>query len=395
MNWKKIIAGLAIITCLGSTAVLSTSCKTTSPASSLRTSPTDCDCRDLECWNKKSNKASAKNFSCAANALNVAAAFSPGTLYPILADLALLVNTPIQVALDDQSTQMTMLELLGPGHFLAGDTTRFISRATIEKNPGIMCISEMSAMFGKFYSTLYFLSNNINKENHFSPTFYQGLKGTFLSIDGLAKMTQAFGSCLVAIDRDPAFNTTARAQLRALGNGLNSILLPLRTVFAVIDCGFTITEGGQVLLGNSLCMMDDFKALAASQRDLDSQRQHVLDAPMPNQPDESTPDTLRCNLEPDSCNTAAYKKFGIWLGQQTYIRYATRSGLCADMCGNRGNAGAEAKSYQTAIFGDDATNCLAAINTAQQCHDSIDFCISYCCNQDSSCADAARGKLVQ
>ena len=380
-------------------AGLTAACKPTPPSSSSKSTDGECECRDLECWRKKSNKASAENFSCAANALSLAAA--PASALALLADIAILAQEPLQVTLANQRMDITLLNLSSTAHQGAADITGFLNAATPEKNPGIFCVTQTFRMFGQFYFTMSYLVSNINKENDFSPTFYTGLKGIFFGVTDLAKMTQAFGACIAAIEQDPALSGLAKSQLNAMNKALNSVLIPISRVFAIMDCGFAITAGGNVLLGNSICLAKDFKNLADSQRDLAAQRQRILDQPMPNQPDESTPDNLRCNLQPDSCNISAYRKFGIWLGQQTYIRYATRSGLCSDMCGNNGRGSAEAKVYQNNIFGDDAVNCMAAINTAQQCDGpannqaSIAICISLCCNQENSCAVAARNKLAQ
>ncbi len=388
----------ALLLCLGMTG-LTTACKPTPPSSASKSTEGECDCRHLECWRKKSNKASAENFSCAANALSLAAA--PASALAILADIASLAQEPLQVTLANQRMDVTLMNLLSTSQFATADLIGFLNTATPEKNPGIFCITQTSRMFGQFLSSATYLFSKFGKENDFSPTFYQKLKGIFSGANDLAKMTQAFGACIAAIEQDPALSGAAQSQLSAMNKALNRVIFPIQQVFAIMDCGFAITAGGNVLLGNSICLAKDFKILADSQRDLAAQRQRVLDLPMPNQPDESTPDNLRCNLQPDSCNVAAYRKFGIWLGQQTYIGYATRSGLCSDMCGNNGRGSAEAKLYQDNIFGDDAVNCMAAINTAQQCDGpandpaSIVICISHCCNQENSCANAARNKLAQ
>lgn len=158
---------------------------------------------------------------------------------------------------------------------------------------------------------------------------------------------------------------------------------------AITSCSFNIATGLVKVGDNAVCLGKDLQDLNQSKKALARSLQKTLTDKAPR---GVGPRGFQCNRESDSCNTFGMAKFGIWLGQQTYWTYNTRSYLCADMCGNKGRGSVECKANVKDIFNSDAAHCGPVCNT-QQCDRAVDLCVSYCCNQDSGCVDSSHSKM--
>jgi hypothetical protein len=187
-------------------------------------------------------------------------------------------------------------------------------------------------------------------------------------------------------------DTSAAKDLKLLGDQLKKFGGYFKAGIALFnDCGINMLSSGYVLAQNSMCLVGDFKSLMASNDSLRDSLDSTLRRPAPNPPGEAP--NSSCNGESKNCNRFAMKKFGIWLGQQSYYSYLTRSSVCADMCGNKGSGRAECENNMHEIFQSDAPFCVPVCRSSQ-CQAAIDQCISFCCGQESSCTDAARAKAV-
>ncbi len=159
---------------------------------------------------------------------------------------------------------------------------------------------------------------------------------------------------------------------------------------AITSCSYNIATGIVKIADNTICLGGDLKRLYDSQAALNLALDRTLRTPAPRR---SNVPSRSCNDEESSCNTFGMQKFGIWLGQQSYWSYATRSYLCADMCSNKGSGSAECKANARDIFRDDLASCSPAVCGTSQCNNAIAMCVSYCCGQDNSCARTAHEKM--
>jgi hypothetical protein len=164
----------------------------------------------------------------------------------------------------------------------------------------------------------------------------------------------------------------------------------LETGSAIVSCGLNIASGIVKVGDNSVCLAGDLKNLHQSKTELTHALKKTLKARAPRGIGH---EGRACNGEENQCNTFAMGKFGIWLGQQSYWSYATRSFLCADTCGNRGRGALECKTNSKEIFGEDHAHCSPLCKTAQ-CKPAIEQCVSYCCGQDGSCVKSAHDKMI-
>lgn len=158
---------------------------------------------------------------------------------------------------------------------------------------------------------------------------------------------------------------------------------------AITSCAWNIGTGIVKVGDNAICLAGDLKSLRESQLALTTALNGTLRARAPRR---SGGIERACNEEETSCNTFALRKFGIWLGQQSYWSYGSQSYLCADMCGNKGRGGLECKANANEIFGEDKRQCSPVCSSAQ-CDEAINRCVSYCCRQSGSCANAAHEKM--
>lgn len=168
------------------------------------------------------------------------------------------------------------------------------------------------------------------------------------------------------------------------------ILDGMSSAMVIAGCGADIAKGGYILYQNSQCLMSDLQSYYESQERLETQNLVTLQTPASR--DDTRPG-YTCNGEPDGNNLFVMKKFGLWLQQQSFFSYATRTYVCADHCGNKGVGADVFVNNIESIVGADKDICSEAGVTSQT-QRMIDICISYCCSQESGCAEAAREKLT-
>ena len=381
--------------------------QTVGGGSSLRS--INCGCRDLQCWRDSSNDASKKAFSCAGSALGATAAGfetagavgsvvytataeAKGLLkqsenfYKIFADIYNLGSATITFSLGSGQgglVSVSLLDLFKNLSGSAGDALNVFGGADINRSPGLKCLAEGAGLSSKIFDTLSIMGKYVQAQGNFD--YMQEFKALNIGIDDFTKMATFIGTCAVAIERDPTVAVPGKAFVSQMGNYFKLVTGPLKIVYAVWECGFAVTGGLINLGGNTACSVEDFQALYESSAALGQARQAYVDRPL--QGGDGTPG-YECNNEYVGDAGAAMTKYGIFLSRQNFYSYVYRSSACGDYCGNASFASRYCLDNADAIFGADADSCRATCTTRQS-EGATERCLSYCCGQDSGCAQEA------
>ncbi len=369
----------------------------------------NCDCRDMLCWRDSSNDASKKAFSCAGSALGATAAgfetagaagsviYTAATetkallkqsenFYKIFADIYNLGSATITFSLGSGQgglISVSLLDLFKNLSGSAGDALNIFGGADINRSPGLKCLAEGAGISSKIFDTLSIMGKYVQAQGNFD--YLQEFKALNIGVDDLTKMATFFGTCAVAIERDPTVAGPGKVLVSQMGSYIKLVSGPLKIALALGECGFAITGGLINLGGNTACAYEDVLALIDSSASLGQARQAYVDRPL--QGGDGTPG-YECNNEYVGEAVAAMTKYGIFLSRQNFYSYVYRSSACGDYCGNASFASQYCLDNADAIFGADADNCRATCTTRQSAG-ATERCLSYCCGQDSGCAQDA------
>jgi hypothetical protein len=158
---------------------------------------------------------------------------------------------------------------------------------------------------------------------------------------------------------------------------LKKFLAPFEAVIVVGKCGVDLSKAGYVLFNNIGCLAQDLKSVAESQARIDN----MMDQYSKEKPVETQRDCMR--------------KYGFHLYQKLEkSSFETNAYACAKKCGNKGEGRAYVAQHLSEIFplAQDQQFCKS-IGTTMQSDENINYCISLCCNGDSSCRDSSWSKL--
>ncbi|MEY4630922.1 MAG: hypothetical protein RIQ81_1042 [Pseudomonadota bacterium] len=382
-------------------------CKRTSPGGSLRGDYNHgCSCNDLECWRKNSQQGSKDALKCAASSLNAAADIATAGqasnvifgievvagVFDLAKDISAFASRTYSIS-QDGLTQVNLAGLLKEIATGKADALKYAFGTSYDKNPKLACWSDITKNAG---AVAGLVGSVITLNEHSENAKASGRQFGFAEMGDVAKTVMGgveasfrFGFALNACITNIMDNSAA-GDLKLLHDRLKKFSGYMKAGVALInDCGINMLNSGYVLVQNSACLVGDFSNLMESNSRLSDELDATLNRPAPNPPGDKP--YTSCNGEETGCNRFAMQKFGIWLGQQTYFSYLTRSSLCADMCGNQGSGQKECEDYRFEIFQDDAPYCVPVCRT-KQCTLAVDSCISFCCGQESGCTDAARAK---
>jgi hypothetical protein len=370
-----------------------------------------CSCDDLECWRKNSSQGTKDALACAASAASAAADIATAgaasttkrvvfaieyaaRTFDIAKNIAALASRSYNIYYDGKPTSKNMLDMIRALSTGSADVMKHFFGADYVKNPQLQCARDITSFAGSLASaagSVISLDQAAAQSKSRGQTmtlnnFGELLKTLYAMSEGVGRFAFALNACTTVIQYPEV-----AADMKKLTDNFKQIAGYARVASIItFDCGLGLGHAGVVLIQNSMCLASDLGNLAESFANVDQALDNAFHTPAPNPPGDK-PGYI-CNGEPKSCANFAAKKFGMWLYRQNYYSYATRSYLCADMCGNNGSGGNECQQYANDIFGADTPFCSPYCKTAQ-CDTAVANCISQCCGLEGSCVDAAQKKL--
>lgn len=163
---------------------------------------------------------------------------------------------------------------------------------------------------------------------------------------------------------------------------------------AALECGWTVANGALTLGNNAVCLANDIANAQKSKAALAEMLKKYADSPSPR--DTTKYENVKCNDEDISCTAWGMRKWGVWLAKNQALckdnenAKKGKANCCAVYCGN-GAPGLKACRENFGKWATDSTDdaCIQMCSTAQ-CSNTIDLCMSYCCDQDATCTRDAQ-----
>lgn len=175
-----------------------------------------------------------------------------------------------------------------------------------------------------------------------------------------------------------------------LSSGIQKITTSLEVVTTLGRCGVDLAYGGYVLANNSACLVEDIKNYYQTlEREELAKNKYINDPSGGFEPLSEEDGRVEGN---DGSYSRCSVIYGMWLADQTYYSYFTRSSVCADQC-------ASSKGRQT--YYENLRNIFPRSDDYGYCSMNqkipgsqiqAEACISYCCSGEGSCVRAANRK---
>jgi hypothetical protein len=157
--------------------------------------------------------------------------------------------------------------------------------------------------------------------------------------------------------------------------GIEKLQAPIKAIKVVGDCAVDIVRGGYVAVANSVCAARDIQNYYESKERLEQTKNSYQNKP----------------IEGNATGVnACMAKYGLFLQKQSFFSYVYRSNVCGDYCGNGSKGASYYPSNIDRIYAveSDRDYCRANASVALE-KEPITSCITFCCDQDSSCTKDA------
>ena len=385
MNKSKVkflaaFLGLALLATVG--------CKRVSPQKTkTQSSDSSCACSDMACWEKSTNDAVKNQIGCASAALGSAAALSTGgsvaatRFFLAASNLLSIGNASLTLSTtgQDTTTVVGLVRALVYGE-RALLFTAFGSDAL--GSPALSCFQNGTSTtldIISVYNELTAIPSDASSTGLMP--YLQVINKVTLNSWRLVGLATTLTECTKAL---VTLNPTIAKSITDFFTAFRNVMAPVMVASALLNCGVNITNGAILLGENTICLAADFDNLAKSTAKLNSSIDKATKTPAPNGSVQS------CNEQDLACNTYGMQKFGMWLRGQSSGWFQNRPKYCASMCGNSGSGQPVCLENSVAIFTESDSNVCKKVCEAAQCPNAVSICLSFCCEQDASCAEAAQ-----
>lgn len=369
---KKIVILLSIL--IGLSFSLIYSCKTSSVESSNPSWFWDnntCDCNDMNCWNKKTNDGFKGSLKCAANAALLVTGLKVLDAFKNIAESSREITT-------------TALSYDGNAPVLVSTVMAEVAK----QSPSLKCsaatISNVTSIL-KVIASVLSISTSLSTTAFAEQIVENNTAGFFKNMSSLTKssFTSAF-ECLTFLGKSantPTMKFLAKAT-PAIKTITESILVP----YVLIDCGLSLSKATITLFANSKCSIQDLKNLSASYDALHSQKSKIIE----------NATISDCRDEPYTCNPTVMLNYGIKLYMDYKNNWSIFKGSLASRCYKAClDSSSKKDTCRQAVFDiyakepEGLFECNQVCNN-DQCEEATNYCLSMCCNQESSCVKAAK-----
>jgi hypothetical protein len=238
----------------------------------------------------------------------------------------------------------------------------------------LVSLAEMSSNLGGGYSGSILTVSEIQS---------LGTVG-YTSIKALLERMQTVSEC------SQWLSGSRTKSLVQLSKGVTKITTSLEVITTLGRCGVDLAYGGYVLANNSACLVEDIKNYYQTrEREELAKNKYINDLPGDFEPLSKEDGRVEGN---DGSYARCSVIYGMWLADQTYYSYFTRSSVCADQC-------ASSKGQQT--YYENLRNIFPRSDDYGYCSMNqkipgsqiqAEACISYCCSGEGSCVRAANRK---
>ncbi|MFO0675846.1 MAG: hypothetical protein U0169_04890 [Polyangiaceae bacterium] len=200
-----------------------------------------CACEDLACWRKETDEKTVKQFECAKSALDAAATLSSGGSKIALDTASGMAEMAAALGKNDGEL-LTFLQNVGKGTAnlakeLAGDTSLG------------QCIGNGKAVVNDVLAIIKASNDIAKKQGNLDAEALNKIIGMMgRSLDATFKFAGAMNECMSLAGGS---KSTMVQSFRAFLKAWDKVLGTLKAALAILECGPTIAQGGQVLVGNA------------------------------------------------------------------------------------------------------------------------------------------------